>query len=117
MLEATPFQLNLRKTLLCTNSFVFSPGLTGYLPGVRVFAHDMIDSHIRGLPWFSSPRKVHLIWTEGFATVEEVLDIDFEVRAVGELLHHPCEGDIGETMGGIPSADGLMDARKPSCLK
>jgi len=91
MLEATPFQLNPPQNALVHKFVCLFPRVDRiFARRAGFFPHDMIDSHIRGLPWFSSPRKVHLIWTEGFATVEEVLDIDFKVGAVGELLHHPC---------------------------
>ena len=77
----------------------------------------MINSGIRILPRFSPPGEMHFIRTESFATVEEVLDIDFERGVSGDLLHHPGEGDIGETVGWITSTDGLMGSSEPGLFQ
>jgi hypothetical protein len=48
-----------------------------------------------------------------FPGVREAIPIELQAGRRVYFIHHPCQGNVRETVGGITSADRTMDARKP----
>ena len=83
----------------------------------RYGASEEEDSGVGVLNGRATPGNVHLVWTEGLATVEEILDAVLEIREIADLLDHPRKCDIGHVVGSVTAADVSVVPGEPTLLQ